>query len=69
MSKEEYLVAFPSGRVLHSVCAQIPSCSDPTSYGQVSMFQCHPWIDNADTHSTRGIITEFQSHTYYIESS
>ena len=23
---------------------QVPSCSDPTSDGQVSMLKCHPWI-------------------------
>ena len=33
-------------------------CSDPTSDGQVSVLQCHRWIGNADTHSTRGFITE-----------
>ena len=33
-------------------------CSDPTSDGQVSVLQCHPWIGNADTHSTQGFITE-----------
>ena len=44
-----------SGCVLHSACALIPSCSDPTSHGQVSVHQCHPWISNADTHSTRRI--------------
>ena len=27
-------------------------CSDPTSDGQVSVLPCHPWIGNADTHST-----------------
>ena len=27
-------------------------CSDQTSDGQVSVHQCHPWISNADTHST-----------------
>ena len=60
---------FLSGRVLQSVCALIPSCSDPSSDGQVSVLKCHPWIGNADMHSTQGIIIEFQSHTYYIESS
>ena len=30
-------------------------CSDPASNGQVSVLQCHPWIGNADTHSTRRI--------------
>ena len=48
-------MAHLSGRVLQSVCAPIPSCSDPTSNGQFSMLQCHPWIGNADTHSTRRI--------------
>ena len=37
-------------------------CSDPTSDGQVSVLKCHPWIGNADTHSARGFITEF-NHT------
>ena len=37
-------------------------CSDPTSNGQISVYKCHPWIGNADTHSTRGFITEF-NHT------
>ena len=38
-------------------------CSNQTSNGQVSVHQWHPWIGNADTQSTRGIITEFQSDT------
>ena len=42
-----------SGRVLHSACALIPSCSDPTSNDQVSVLQCHPWIGNADTQYSR----------------
>ena len=68
-------MAYLSGRVLHSACALIPSCSDPTSHGQVSVLQCHPWIGNADTHSTRRIynrvaITHLlhrmsQKRTYY----
>ena len=33
-------------------------CSDPTRMDQASVHQCHPWIGNADTHSTRGFITE-----------
>ena len=37
-------------------------CSDPTSASQISMHKCHPWIGIADTHSTRGFITEF-NHT------
>ena len=51
------------------------NCSDPTSNGQVSVLQCHPWIGNADTHSTRRIynrvaITHLlhrmsQKRTYY----
>ena len=28
-------------------------CSDPTSNGQISVLQCHPWIGNADTHNTQ----------------
>ena len=27
-------------------------CSDQTSNSLISMHQCHPWISNADTHST-----------------
>ena len=55
MSREVLPMVYLSGRVLHSVCALIPSCSNPTSNGQVSVLQCHPWIGNADTHSTRKI--------------
>ena len=44
MSREEYPLAFPSGRVLQSACALIPSYSDQTSDGQVSVLKCHPWI-------------------------
>ena len=55
MRREVWPRVYLSGRVLHSACALIPSCSDPTSDGQVSVFQCHPWIGNADTHSTRRI--------------
>ena len=68
-------MTFLSGRVLQSACALIPSCSDPTSDGQVSVLQCHPWIGNADTPSTRRIynrvaITHLlhrmsQKRTYY----
>ena len=58
MSREECPMAHLSGREIHSACALISSCSDPTSDGQVSVLQCHPWIGNADTHSTRGFITE-----------
>ena len=75
MSREECPMACLSGRVLHSVCALIPSCSDPTSDGQVSVLQCHPWIGNADTHNTSRIynrvtITHLlhrmsQKRTYY----
>ena len=68
MSREEYSMAFPSGRVLQSAWALIPSCSDPIPMDQVSVHKCHPWIGNADTHSTRGFITEFQPHTYYIDN-
>ena len=46
-------MAFLSGRVLHSARALIPSCSDPTSNGQVSVLQCHPWISNANTQYSR----------------
>ena len=62
MSREECPMAHLSGRVLQSACALIPSCSDPTSDGQISVHKCHPWIGNADTHSTRGFITEI-NHT------
>ena len=62
MRREEWPTVYLSGRVLHSACALIPSCSDPTSNGQISVYKCHPWIGNADTHSTRGFITEF-NHT------
>ena len=75
MRREEWPMAHLSGRVLHSMCALIPSCSDPTSDGLVSMHQCHPWISNADTHITRRIynrvaITHLlhrmsQKRTYY----
>ena len=75
MRREEYPVAFPSGRVLESMCALIPSCSDQTSNGPISMLQYHPWISNADTHSTQRIynrvaITHLlhrmsQKRTYY----
>ena len=50
-------------------------CSDPTSDGQISVYKCHPWIGNADTHNTRRIynrvaITHLlhrmsQERTYY----
>ena len=33
-----------SGRVLRSMCALIPSCSDLTQMDQVSVLKCHPWI-------------------------
>ena len=35
-------MAHVSGRVLHSARALIPSCSDPTSDGQISMFSVIP---------------------------
>ena len=44
-----------------------PTCSDPTSDGQVSVLQCHPWIGNADTHSTRRIYNRVAITHYYIE--
>ena len=56
-------MAYLSGRVLQSACALIPSCSDPTSNGQISVHKCHPWIGNADTHGTQRFITEF-NHTF-----
>ena len=67
MSREEWPMVYLSGRVLQSACALIPSYSDQTSNSLVPVHQCHPWIGNADTHSTREFITEQQSHTYYIE--
>ena len=42
-------------------------CSDPTSDGQISVYKCHTWSGNADTHSTWRIYNRVQSHTYYIE--
>ena len=64
-----------SGRVLQSACALIPSCSDQTSNSLISMHQCHPWISNADMHSTRRIYNKVaithllhrmsQKRTYY----
>ena len=30
----------------------LKGCSDQTSNSLVSAHQCHPWIGNADTHST-----------------
>ena len=62
MSREEGPMAHLSGHVLQSTCALIPSCSDPTTDGQISMHKCHPWIGNADTDSPRGFIIEF-NHT------
>ena len=62
MSREECPMAYLNGRVLQSACALIPSCSDSTSDGQISVHKCHPWIGNADTHGTRGFIIEF-NHT------
>ena len=50
-----------------SLWSQTMMCSDPTSNGQVSVLQCHPWIGNTDTHNTRMIYNRVQSHTYYIE--
>ena len=41
-----------SGRVLQSACALIPSYNDQTSNSLIYVLQCHPWISNADMHST-----------------
>lgn len=30
----------------------LANCSDRTSNDQISVHKCHPWISNADTHST-----------------
>ena len=67
MSREEYPMAYPSGHVLQSACALIPSCSDTTADGQVSMLKCHPWISIANRHSIGGFITEF-NHTLITSS-
>ena len=45
----------------------LPPSSDPTSDGQISVYKCHPWTGNADTHNTQRIYNRVQSHTYYIE--
>ena len=68
-------MAHLSGHVLHSACALIPSYSDLTRMDQVSVHKCHPWIGNADKHSTwriynRVAITHLlhrmsQKRTYY----
>ena len=42
MSREEWPMAHLSGRVLHSACALIPSCRDPTSDGQISVLSVIP---------------------------
>ena len=34
---------------------------------EVSVLKCHPWIGTSDTHSTRGIIAEF-NHTLITSS-
>ena len=52
MRREKFSMAYLGGRVLQVACALIPSCSDPTSDGQISVHTCHPWIGNAGTHST-----------------
>ena len=52
MSREEWPMIYLSGRVLQLACALIQSCSDQTSDSLISVHQCHPWISNADTHST-----------------
>ena len=36
----------------HHHVRDLHRCSDETSNNLVSVHQCHPWIDNADTHST-----------------
>ena len=75
MRREGWPRVYLSGRVLHSACALIPSCSNQTSNSLISVHQCHPWIGNADTHSTwrnynRVAITHLlhrrsQKRTYY----
>ena len=67
ISRKEWPMAYLSGRVLQSACALIPSCSDPTSNGQISVYKWHPWIGNADTHSTWRIYNKVQSHPYCIK--
>ena len=58
MSREEWPMAFLSGRVLHSACALIPSCSDPTLGGQVSVFGVIPGSVMLTHTVLEGFITE-----------
>ena len=39
-------------KLIPKVNVEVACCSDPTSDGQISVHKCHPWIGNADTHST-----------------
>ena len=68
-------MVYISGRVLQSACAMIPSCSNPTSNGQISVFSVIPelvmlthtvleWIYNrvAITHLLHRLS---QKRTYY----
>ena len=68
MSREEYPMAYPSGHVLQLACALVPSCSDSTSYGQVSVLQCHPWISNADTTQDLKDLQQSSNHTLITSS-
>ena len=44
-----------------------PTVATRSQWIEVSVLKCHPWIGIADTHNTRGIITEF-SHTLITSS-
>ena len=58
MSREECPMVHLSGHVLHSACVLIPSCSDPTSGGQVSMFSVIPGSVMLTHTVLEGFITE-----------
>ena len=61
-------MVYLTARVLHSACAMIPSCSDHDPNGPKSL--CFSVIPGSVmlTHTIlEGFITEWQSHTYYIE--
>ena len=51
-------MAHLSGRVLQSACALIPSCSDPTSDGQISVFSVIPGSVMLTHTVLEGFITE-----------
>ena len=58
MRREEWPRAFLSGRVLHLAWALIPSCSDPTSDGQISVFSVIPGSVMLTHTVLEGFITE-----------